>query len=107
LDGRSFVRSLSLLNNLVLRQRHGQSLAEYVHFMRQTFDDYNETCEMIDGSTTIHPHHMGLLILRGISNNRPFGQAKHGVINAFDKNYLLYADNVMASILHFAQNMEE
>jgi hypothetical protein len=49
LDGRSFARSLSLVDNLVLRQRPGQSLTEYVHFMRQTFDDYNETCDMIDG----------------------------------------------------------
>jgi hypothetical protein len=28
LDGRSFARSLSLLDNLMLRQRHGQPLAE-------------------------------------------------------------------------------
>jgi hypothetical protein len=34
LDGRSFARSLSLLGNLILRQRLGQSLTEYVHFMR-------------------------------------------------------------------------
>jgi hypothetical protein len=75
LDGRSFARSLSLLDNLMLRQRPSQSLAEYVHFMRHAFDDYNETCEMIDGSITFHPHHLGLLMLRGISNNGPFGKA--------------------------------
>jgi hypothetical protein len=44
--------------------------------MRQTFDDYNKTCEMIDGSAAIHPHHLGLLMLRGISSTGPFGQAK-------------------------------
>jgi hypothetical protein len=53
LDGRSFARSLSLMDNLMLRQRPGQSLTEYVHFMRQIIDDCNETCEMIDGSTAI------------------------------------------------------
>jgi hypothetical protein len=90
----------------MLRQRTGQSLFEYVHFMRQNFDDYNETCEMIDGSATIHPHKLGLLMLRGISNTGHFGQAKQCVINAFDTNYLLFADEVMASILHFAQNMD-
>jgi hypothetical protein len=42
LDDRSFARSLSLLDNLVLRQRPGQSLTEYVHFMRKSFDDYND-----------------------------------------------------------------
>jgi hypothetical protein len=47
--GRSFARSLSLLDILMLRQRPSQSLTEYVHFMRQIFDDYNDTCEMIDG----------------------------------------------------------
>ena len=40
LDCRSFARSLSLLENLMVRQRHGQSLSDYVHSMRQTFDDY-------------------------------------------------------------------
>jgi hypothetical protein len=39
MDGRSFARSLSLLDNLMLRQRPGQSLIEYVRFMRQTFDN--------------------------------------------------------------------
>jgi hypothetical protein len=75
--------------------------------MRQTFDDYNEVYEMIDGSATIHPHHLGLLKLRGISNNGPFGKAKQCVINAFDTNYLLFADEVMANILHLALNMED
>jgi hypothetical protein len=41
LDSRYFARSLTLLD-LMLRQRSGKSLTEYVHFMRQTFDDYNE-----------------------------------------------------------------
>jgi hypothetical protein len=60
-DGRSFVRSLSQLDNLMLRQRPGHSLTYYVHdFMRETFDDYNETCEMINGSSAIQPHNTGL-----------------------------------------------
>jgi hypothetical protein len=46
-------------------------------------------------------------MLRGMSSNGPFGQAIHCVINAFDINYLLSADKVMASILHLAENMEE
>jgi hypothetical protein len=34
LDCRSFARSLSLLENLMVRQRHGQSLCDYVHSTR-------------------------------------------------------------------------
>jgi hypothetical protein len=60
LNGCSFARSLSLRYNLMLRQRPGQSLTEYVRFTRHTFDDYNETCEMIDGYAAIHPHNLGL-----------------------------------------------
>jgi hypothetical protein len=75
-DFMSFARSLSMLDNLMLKQRHGQSLADYVHFMRQTFDDYNETCELIDGTAAIQPHNIGLLMLRGISSNGPFGHTK-------------------------------
>jgi hypothetical protein len=91
----------------MLTQRPGQSLTDYVHFMRHTFDDYNEICELIDGYATIHPHNLGMLMLRGVSNNGPFGQAKQSVINAFNTNYRLFADEVMASILHLAHNMDE
>jgi hypothetical protein len=34
LDSRSFFRSLSLMDNYMLRQRPGESLNEYVHVMR-------------------------------------------------------------------------
>jgi hypothetical protein len=44
-----------MLINLLLRERPGQSLTDHVYFMRQTFDDCNETCEMIYGSVAIHP----------------------------------------------------
>jgi hypothetical protein len=79
----------------------------FAWFNRQTFYDYNETCKMIDGSAAIHPHNLGLLMLRGISNNAPHGQAKQCVINAFDTYYMLSAHEVMAVILHFAHNMDE
>jgi hypothetical protein len=64
----------------MLKQRRGQSLSDYVHFMRQTFDAYNETCRRVDGSAAIHPHNLGLLMLRGISITGPFGHAKQFVI---------------------------
>jgi hypothetical protein len=75
--------------------------------MQQMFDDYNETCHMVDGSAAIHPHNPGLLMLRGISSKCPQGQAKQCVINAFDTDYMLSAYEVMASILHLAHNMDE
>jgi hypothetical protein len=91
----------------MVRQHHGQSMSDYVHSIRQTFGDYNETCQMVYGSAAIHPHNLGLLMLRGISSSGPHGQAKQCVINAFDTNYLLSADEVMASILHLAHNMDD
>jgi hypothetical protein len=87
---------------MILRQLPGQSLTDFVHFMRQTFDDYNETCELIDGSAAIHPHNLSLLMQRGISSYRPFGYAKQCFINAFDTNYLMSADEVIANILHLS-----
>jgi hypothetical protein len=92
-------------DNLMLMQRLGQSLTDYVHFMRQTLDDYNETCQLIDGSTAIHP--LGLLMFRGISCTGPFDEAKQCGINDFDTDYLLSAEEVMASILHLAHDMDE
>jgi hypothetical protein len=89
LDCRSFARSMYLLDNMVVIQRPGQSLNDYIHYMRQNFDDYNETCQMVYGSAAIHPHNLGLLMLRDISSSGPHGQAKQCVINAFDTDYLL------------------
>jgi hypothetical protein len=62
---------------------------------------------MVDGSAAIHPHNLGLLMLRGISSSGAHGQAKQCVINAFDTDYLLSADEVMAIILHLAHNMDD
>jgi hypothetical protein len=46
----------------------GYILSDYIHYMRQAFDDYNETCQMVDGSAAIHLHNLGLLMLRGIQH---------------------------------------
>jgi hypothetical protein len=54
MNARSYARSLALLDNIMLRQRPGQSVTEYVHFLRQSFDDYNETCQLMDGTAAIH-----------------------------------------------------
>jgi hypothetical protein len=91
----------------MLMQRLGLSLTTYVHFMRQTFGDYNETGHIIDGSAAIHPHNLGLLMLRGISSTGLLCHAKQCVINAFDTDYLSSVDEVMASILNLAHNMDE
>ena len=73
MDARSFARSLAPLDNIMLRQRPGHSVTEYVPFMWQSFDDYNETCQMIDGSPAIHPHNLCLLMLKGISSSGQYG----------------------------------
>jgi hypothetical protein len=62
---------------------------------------------MVDGSAAIHPHNLGPLMLRGISSSGSFGQAKQCVINTFDTYYMLSSNEVMASILHLAHNMDE
>jgi hypothetical protein len=46
-------------------------------------------------------------MLRGLSGSGPFGQVKQCVINAFDTDCLMSADEVMANILHLAQNTDE
>jgi hypothetical protein len=67
---------MTMLDNLMFMQRMGQSITEYVHFIGQSFDDYSETWETIDGSAATHPHHnLGLLMLRGISSNGQYGHA--------------------------------
>jgi hypothetical protein len=46
-------------------------------------------------------------MLRGISSTGLFGHAKQCVINAFDTNCMLSADEVMAIILHLPHDMDE
>jgi hypothetical protein len=46
-------------------------------------------------------------MLHGISTTGPFGKAEQSAINAFDANYLLSVDEVMANILHIAHSKEE
>jgi hypothetical protein len=75
--------------------------------MRHSFDDYNETCELIDWYAPIHRHNLCMLMVRGISSSGPFGHAKRCVVNAFDTNCLMSADEVMANILPLAHNMDE
>jgi hypothetical protein len=75
--------------------------------MRMTFDDYNKTCEVIDGSAAIYPYNLGLLMLRNISSTGRYEHAKHCVINAFDTNYLMSADEVIANILHRAESIDK
>jgi hypothetical protein len=62
---------------------------------------------MVVGSAAIHHHNLGLHMLCGISSTGPFGPAKQCAINAFDTDYLLSVDEVMASILLHAHNMNE
>jgi hypothetical protein len=50
-----------------------------------------ETFDMIDGSAAIHPHNLGLLMLRGNFDRGKFGHAKQCAINAFGENYMLLA----------------
>jgi hypothetical protein len=50
----------------MLRQRPGKSLTDYVHFMRQTFDDYNETCVLVIDH---HTHYMWVRFLKSKDDN--------------------------------------
>jgi hypothetical protein len=69
--------------------------------MRETlFDDYNETCDMRDCSVAIYSLNFGLLMVLAIFCNGHFGHAKQCVIIAFDTNYMLSTDDIMASTLH-------
>jgi hypothetical protein len=60
---------------------------------------------MISGSAALHTHHIGLLMMRGISCNGHFGQAKQFVINAVAANCLFSVDDVMPNIIHISQNV--
>jgi hypothetical protein len=43
--------------------------------MRKSFDDYNETCEIVDSFAAIHPDNLGPFMLRGIASTEQYGHA--------------------------------
>jgi hypothetical protein len=107
LDAQSISRTLSLLDRMMFRQAFGQSVFAYVHAVKHhLFDDMNECLQLKDGSTAIHPHVLALVMIRGLSNVGPCGQAKQCVINAFDTDIILSADRVMGSIIHQTHNLD-
>jgi hypothetical protein len=84
----------------------GQSVSAYLHVVKEHFDELNECMQLKDGSATIHPHVLALVMIRGLSNVGQYGQAKQCVINAFDTDFIMSADKVMRSIIHHAQNLD-
>jgi hypothetical protein len=91
---------------MMVRQASGQSISAYVHVVKQHFDEVNEFLQLKDGSATIHPHVLALVMIRGLSNVGQYGQAKQCVINAFDTDFIMSADRVMGSIIHQAHNLD-
>jgi hypothetical protein len=106
MDAQSISRTLSLLDRIMVRQASGQSVSAYVHAIKHHFHELNECLQLKDGSATIHPHVLALVMIRGLSNVGHYGQAKQCVINAFDTDFILSAGRVMSSIIHQAQNLD-
>jgi hypothetical protein len=106
LDAQSILRTLSLLDRMMVRQAFGQSVSTYVHAVKQHFDELNECLQLKDSFAAIHPHVLALVMIRGLSNVGQYGQAKHYVINAFDTDFILSADRVMGSIIHHAHYLD-
>jgi hypothetical protein len=67
-DAQSISRTLSLLNRMMVRQASSQSVSAYVHAVKQHFDELNECLQLKDGSATIHPHILALVMILGLSN---------------------------------------
>jgi hypothetical protein len=81
-------------------------VSAYVHAVKHHSDELSECLQLKDGSATIHPHVLALVMIRGLSNVGQYGQAKQCVINAFDTDFIMSSDRVMGSIIHQAQNLD-
>jgi hypothetical protein len=105
-DAQFISPTLSLLDRMMVRKASGQSVSAYVHAVKQHFDELNECIQLKDGYVAIYPHVLALVMIRGLYNVGLYGQAKLCVINAFDTDFILLADEVMGSIIHQAQNLD-
>jgi hypothetical protein len=107
LDAQSISRTLSLLDQMMVRHASGESVSANVYAARHHFDELYECIQLKDGSAAIHPHVFALVMIHGLSNVGQYGQAKQCIMNAFDTYFNMPADNVMGSIVHQAHNLNE
>jgi hypothetical protein len=81
-------------------QRPDESLWDFVHNMQHAYDDLNESCLMADVLVVMPEHVFNIFMLVGMSQEGPYGQAKHCTEYAFDSTMSLSATEVSHQILH-------
>jgi hypothetical protein len=106
LDQQSVPLTMRLAQQLVRQQRPGETLTQFVHNMRQTYDDLNESCRLADGPVVLHEHLFSIFMLAGMSQDGNLGQAKQCIINAFDPNLAISPSQLTEHILRHAAHMD-
>jgi hypothetical protein len=75
-DSQRIALTIRLARHLIRVRRPNESLTDFVHNMRQTYDDLNESCLMADGPVLLHKHFLNCFILVGMFQEGANGQAK-------------------------------
>jgi hypothetical protein len=92
---------------LIRVQRPDESLSDFVHNMRQVYNDLNESCLMADGPIDMPEHFLSIFMQVGMSQEAPYyGHAKHCIVNASDPTFSLSAFEVSQDILHQANHLD-
>jgi hypothetical protein len=61
LDAQSISLTMRLASQFIRQQRPGQTLTQFVHNMRQSYNELNESCMLADGPVTLPEHLFSIL----------------------------------------------
>jgi hypothetical protein len=73
MDFQTIALTMRLSRQLIRVPRPDESLTDFVHNMRNAYDDLNEFCFMVDGPVVLHERFLSIFMMVGMSQEGPFG----------------------------------
>jgi hypothetical protein len=86
---------MRLARQLIRVQRRDESMSDFVHDMRPTYDDMNESCLLVDGTVVLHKHFLSIFMLVSLFQEGKFRLATRCIVNAFDPNLAQSAADIL------------
>jgi hypothetical protein len=106
LDQHSIPLTMQMAQHLARQQRPGESLSQYVHNIRHTYDELNESSMLADGPVVLPDNLFSISMLARLPRKGNLGQAKQCIINAFDPNLAISSSELTEHLLRHAAYMD-
>jgi hypothetical protein len=107
MDAHTISLTMRLTSQLIRQQRPKETPTLFVHNMRQTYNELNESCMLADGPVTLPEHLFNIFILVGMSHAGHLGQAKQCIKYAFDPNVNVHVSALTEHLLRHADHLDD